>query len=104
MGVSYYQCENPDCGQGFTDNSDYCFYCGCGSKFCSTDCGEQKFEQDGTPKSFVFGDEHEEYDLPSTCIFCRRENVEDEVLMKWLLKKTKLTRNKAVKQYLKEYP
>jgi hypothetical protein len=104
MGNSYYECQNNECGNGFDSYSDYSFWCDCGAHFCSEECGnkESSFESDETEPTSGIIEETDREGESSTCLFCRNEDCPDVELLKWLLKRDKLTKKKAVKLYLKD--
>lgn len=78
MGISYYRCIS--CGSSFTDCDDSVFYCTCGQKFCSPECGKcESNEKD-----------------EETCAYCRKESFTDKDLLNFLLRHTGLSREQVV--------
>lgn len=90
MGVTYSTCDH--CNEPYYDGSVGIVRgeCECERRWCSRACAEA----DG----YTSGDDDEEYVGPS-CKFCREEEVEDSVLLNFVLKHAKLTRKKALKLY-----
>ena len=89
MSVDFYACDNcgktfPDCGRYYTCN------CDCGRHWCSLECAEEE--------GYEIGEDKDEEDN-TTCSFCRNESFEDCELLKFLLKKYKLTYTQVEKQY-----
>lgn len=90
MGIDYYSCNY--CGKTFPDCGHY-VYCNddCGRHWCSDSCaseeGRRQIDDDTDPNSY-------------NCNFCRKEDVDDHELFKFLMKTHKLTRKKLLKMYL----
>lgn len=86
MGVDFLNCSNPECGADpFPDCGSY-FSCECGESFCDTGCGQSKTDDEDR----------------TTCMFCRKENTSDYVLLMFLLKHVSMTREEVLKLYLEQ--
>jgi hypothetical protein len=86
MGVDFFQCDG--CGETICDCGSYERCEGeCGRRWCERKCADM----DGADEDYV-------------CKYCREEDVEDGVLLKFLLKHYKLTEKKAKKMYFKANP
>ena len=83
MGVDFYACQI--CDETFPDCGNY-FGCECGAMFCSTKCGKPDTEDENNP----------------TCCLCRKDEATDYVLLKFLLKHVKMTRNQVLEMYRNE--
>lgn len=79
-------CKNTIC----IDYDDTIFECDCGAKFCSVDCGSGDF----------FGENED--DLSCDCLFCRKEDAPDEILLNATLKHFGLKREHAINFWLLE--
>lgn len=92
MGVVFISCDR--CTNTFYDGGDY-VRCNenCEHRWCDMQCAEA----DGFKKSYY--DEKADGYIEKSCNYCREDDVEDILLLKFLLKKYKLTRKKAVKMY-----
>jgi len=88
MGVDYLVCDH--CGDTFPDCGEW-YICKCGRDFDS--CGKEFLEKYGE-------DPEGNYSLAG-CDYCLGELVDDETLLEYLLKKYKLTKEKAIKSYKK---
>jgi hypothetical protein len=91
MGVDYYECHS--CSHGFRDDSEYVFYCECGSHFCSVKCGEPTNYgewNDDTESNRINNDEE------ITCVVCREEVFTDYALLQGLLKHFNIDREQAI--------
>jgi hypothetical protein len=112
MGVNYYECDG--CGTGYRDDSDYCVHCECGNSFCGLSCGklENYFNPhlpDYRGRDHKIADDdprHNQWDegyfgidetKPITCVICRKEKENNDVLLEALLKHYKITRKQAIK-------
>jgi hypothetical protein len=92
MGVDFFPCAN--CGESICDCGDY-VRCGddCGRRWCCEKCALE----DGFSK---YDEELGEYSSDfKTCKYCRDEELEDYILVDFLLKRAKLTRKKAIKLF-----
>lgn len=91
MGVDFYSCHH--CEKTFAD-CGYYINCGnyCGRVWCSDECAEAEG---------VTTDEDTNEESP--CSFCSKDNVEDYELLRFVLKKFKLTREKALKLWQEKY-
>lgn len=97
MGVDYYVCVHcgesfPDCGyyvhcEGYIKGVGYC-----DSVWCSVECAEA----DG-----AIYDSHSDY-APSSCKYCRKEDVMNDQLIEFMLKYFNLSREDMVKEYYKD--
>jgi hypothetical protein len=83
MGVDFYACRV--CGSTFPDCSDYCRWCDCGGRFCSSECAKI-IEDEDNPNSM-------------TCCLCRKEEATDNDLLVFLLDHFKLTREQVMELY-----
>lgn len=94
FGISYYTCDI--CGENFADCSDYACCDKCGRVFCCDDCAEDGiltyiyYDNDGNECS---EDDDYDYQEVSSCKFCRKEDFDDEQILKYLLDKYKLTKD-----------
>lgn len=84
MGVEFISCTYcdeifPDCGGFFSCES-------CGKRYCSVTCAGRNYDED----------------TPSDCRICAKQYVEDWVLLEFLLKEFKLTRDDAEELYFKD--
>lgn len=84
MGIDYLTCNN--CGNTFNDCGDY-VYCDCGVNWCNDKCAKKD--------KYRYKKSTEE----SSCKFCREEDFEDLILLKYALKELKLTRKQLVTNY-----
>lgn len=92
MGVDFYICHA--CKGTFPDCGEYVCCEGCGIHWCSDGCAYDE----GYAHATVIEDDIEvDY---SSCYFCRRERVEDEELLEWLLVRVGMTRKQAEKELL----
>lgn len=82
MGVDFYSCSN--CSETFPDCGDY-VSCDCGVHWCNDKCACDEGIQ--------------EEDDCTTCSYCRKEEVDDYLLVQFLLKQCGTTREEAVKKY-----
>lgn len=95
MGVDFLICNL--CARTFPDCGDY-VRCGeeCWNKWCSEECAKKE----GWVRDREREDEGDGDDLARTCKYCRNEDVDDTVLLKFLMKKCKTTRKKLLKELL----
>jgi hypothetical protein len=118
MGVDYLQCDG--CDIGYRDDSDYCVSCDCRASFCRLGCGKLKNYYDPFLPEEITGKETEidendprwdDWDdgnfaidkkKPITCVVCRKEKENDQVLLAALLKHYKITRKDAIKIWRKQ--
>jgi hypothetical protein len=95
MGVEFFPCDY--CGESICDCGSYT-YCRdiCGRKWCDDKCAAAE----------GWRADKEDADDPNdfSCNFCRDEDAEDSDLLKFLMKKYNLTREKLLKMYFKEKP
>ncbi len=89
MGVDWYTCENEDCRENFPDCGNYVSCEGCGSHFCSDDCGLVKYRDDNEDET--------------DCILCRMEKVGHGDLLFFLINKMGINYDQAVDMYRKEH-
>jgi hypothetical protein len=89
MGVDFFPCDR--CGESICDCGDY-ERCGedCCRRWCSRECANLDGYRDDEEAGCY------------TCNFCRNEDVEDVVLLKFLLKHFKISEKKAKKLYFKK--
>lgn len=87
MGVDWYTCENENCGHNFPDCGDYVSCDGCGSHFCSDECGHVEYKDD---------DESD-----TNCTLCRMDTVTHGNLLVFLLGKMGIDYDQAVDMYRK---
>lgn len=88
MGVDFYVCDNPQCGETYADCGP-CPQCyGCGKSFCSKECAQLQVVNEEDSKLYD--------DAETTCVLCRHEVVCDEDLVKFLLKRSGLSYDRAV--------
>lgn len=103
MGVDYYECDG--CALGFRDDSDYCAWCECGSKFHTVQCGklqnyqilDELDEDDPRYDDYVNGEHRIDMNQPITCVICRKEKHTPYILLQALLKHFNLSEKEAVK-------
>lgn len=100
MGVSYYECDA--CILGFRDDSDYCAYCECGSKFCSIKCGKlhnyrEEYDEGETEEEDRYRGDRLDESSPITCVMCRKEKWTHYMLYQCLLKHFNLTEKEVIK-------
>lgn len=90
MGVDFFPCTH--CKGAVCDCGDF-EACQCGKAWCSKECAVKDGWQgeDG---------DHE----AESCNFCRGDDVGDSDLLVFLLKKHKMTRTQAIKEYIKKHP
>lgn len=89
MGVDYFTCANPECGDTFADCGDYDTCHSCEKMFCGRTCsGIEETESDFECEQC--GETHEH-----TCLLCRSEIITDDRLVAFLLKEYGLTRDEA---------
>lgn len=86
MGVDFYTCAHPDCGQTFPDCGDYSYCGGCGERFCCQEC------------SLLRNATEDEDESAATCVICRHDIILDNELVEFLLEKTGLTLEEAEHQ------
>jgi hypothetical protein len=99
MGVDFFPCDK--CMESICDCGDY-VRCQCGHRWCGLDCAmEDGYVMDGNSEDDWDGEgekpDWREWD--ESCKYCRKEDVEDSILLKFLLKHCKMTRKKALKLY-----
>jgi len=83
MSIDYFSCNY--CGNTFNDCGDY-VSCDCGMTWCDDECARKdKYRQKRNDES--------------SCKYCREEDFEDLVLLKYALKELKLTRKQLVTNY-----
>lgn len=92
MGVDYYQCDS--CGRGFRDDSEYCAYCDCYNKFCTSKCGKLENYKDEYDEDD--GGNRIDPDKDVTCVICRNEKYTDYTLLKAVLQHFNITREQAI--------
>lgn len=83
MGIDYLSCNK--CEESFPDVIDY-VYCDCGKTWCSKECAKK----DGYRK-----DKHDN----SSCKYCRKQDFEDDVLLKYALKLLGMKRKELINSY-----
>lgn len=110
MGVDYLICNNGR-DHGYPDNSEDAVMCDCGASFCDKNyCGKLDNYKEMTEEDYDieeelgYADELHRIDktLPITCRLCRKEKINDNVLLNALLKHFLLTREQAIKIYLEQ--
>ena len=123
MGQFYLTCNW--CYDNFNDCGPY-IQCNCGRVWCTDDCAkEDKLKYYNCPRSCEFcekecqGEEvcHKTFDCemcelkkfcsdedgnPTSCSYCRGENIDDDKLLEFILKTIHITREQAIKLYNKE--
>jgi len=85
MGVDFYTCEY--CGEAFPDCGEYVHCDECWRHWCCEECAEKDgavYKEDGDVES---------------CKYCRCEDVDDYVLVAFMLRYFNTTREDMVKQY-----
>ncbi len=94
MGVDYFTCAI--CGYNFPDCGEF-VSCDCGEHFCSWDCGRTDYtiyNEKGEPT--------EEDGDKCTCVICRKEDANNDILFEALLKHFNLTREQALEIWEKQ--
>lgn len=82
MGVDFFPCNY--CKESICDCGDY-IRCDCGYKWCEIHCAiKEGYQIDEDGKS---------------CSYCRKENVEDNLLLDFLMKRHNLSRIEVIKDY-----
>lgn len=92
MGVDFYQCKNPKCGNTYPDCGDY-FTCSCEQSFCSDECGGRKDAD---------GENEETGESNSTCVLCRLDVIEPKALVVFLAGRLAMTVAEAEDLYREE--
>lgn len=87
MGVDFYPCNS--CGETFCDCGVY-VGCDCGNKWCDTECAEEE------------GYQYNEETRDSSCSYCRKEDFEDSELLRYVLRKSGITREEIISEYKKD--
>lgn len=79
MGVDFYTCRNPKCGETFSDCGEYETCCGCGRVFCDDRCAGRVVTDGG---SFDGCEEcgSEEHGA-MVCVVCSRKEPDPEELL-----------------------
>ena len=86
MGVDFFSCDY--CGESICDAGDY--------ERCNEDCYRRWCDRRCAEKD---GYQYDEESGDYTCKYCRNEEIEDEVLVEYLLKRSGLSRKDAVKEF-----
>lgn len=117
MSVDYSQCDA--CGFGYRDDSEHVCYCDCGSHFCRYDCGKlgnyfSPYNPHFAPQAAQIDEKDPLYEdwengvfcidknKPITCVVCRKEQENDEVLFYAILKHYGISRQDAIKIWKKQ--
>lgn len=103
MSVDFFDCKV--CGESVCECGDF-VSCECGNKWCSEECAEEDgYKEEHCKLGYEDSDECERacYDcdnnIERSCKYCREEDYEDDVLLKFALKSLGMKREALIQSY-----